>query len=157
MEFSSELSKVDVIRPMLQMRKERSEKLSHMSESTKIEDKKLLAIQLRRAFVEWFHHLQVWLLGKQQHSSVSIKYGNENVLYIRSGGLIRLAVEWMSNLSQHSSISPCTLSTDIHHFKSVHTFTVKKRFGQPYGRRRKPDSNLCQVCKFTNGKVIPFT
>ena len=157
MEFASEPSKADVIRPMLQIRKRRYEKLSHMSESTKIEDKKLLAIQLRLAFVKGFYHLQVWLLGKKQHSSVCIKCGTENVLYVRSGGLIRSAVEWMRNIAQHCPKSLCTVNTDTHHFKSVHTYTVKKRFVEPYGRGRKPDSNLCQVCKFTNGKVIPFT
>ena len=153
MEFASEPSKADAIRPMLQIRKERSEKWSHMSKSTKTEDKKLLAIQLRLAFVG-FYHLQVWLLGKKQHSSVCIKYGTENVLYVHSGGLIRSAAEWMKNIAQHCL---CTVNTDTLHFRSVHTHTVKKRFVEPYGRGRKPDSNLCQVCKFTNGKLIPFT
>lgn len=50
------------------------------------------------------------------------------------------------------------MCTDTHNFKSVHTYTMKKRFIEPYGRGEKnPDSNFCQVCKFRNGKVIPFT
>lgn len=75
------------------------------------------------------------------------------------------------------------MCTDTHNFKSVHTYTMKKRFIEPYGRGEKtltqisaksvslemvipftiwegeknPDSNFCQVCKLRNGKVIPFT